>query len=93
MSRKPRLIKPLPEERQHYRWRYRKAKEWERKWPGEAKAHNVYFTDDLAGPDGAAFTLFREADHTDKDIEKACRYLRVSRDVVAIYIVLLKDLL
>lgn len=45
-------------------------------------AGNVYFYFWLEGPGGAGFCLFREAHHTDADIERAKHSIMGSRDVV-----------
>jgi hypothetical protein len=44
----------------------------------------VVFAWELAGSSGASFELFREAHHTDEDIQRAKDHLRASRDVVRI---------
>lgn len=49
---------------------------------GDVTPSGVAFNWGLAGPNGASFTLIREAHTTDDDIERAKAYLRAERDVV-----------
>ena len=44
----------------------------------------VYFSEELAGPGGMAFSLFVEPQLNAKDLAAACRWLRGNRDVVSI---------
>lgn len=49
---------------------------------GDVTPNGVAFTDVLAGPQGASFTLFREPHHDPEDLRLAARQLRNLRDVV-----------
>lgn len=45
------------------------------------------YREDVTGPQGARYILFKEKHHTKKDLEKAKRYLKQNFDVVKIYVV------
>jgi hypothetical protein len=47
---------------------------------------DMLYSEELAGPNGMAFFLYKEDFHTKEDIDKAKAYLRRNRDVVKIYI-------
>lgn len=51
---------------------------------GDVTKNRVVYDYELAGPNGAAFELFREPTHGDLDIENAKADLRASHDVVSI---------
>lgn len=48
--------------------------------------YHMFFSEELAGPGGMNFTLFREPGHTDEDEKEAKDYLRGSRDVVKLFV-------
>ena len=52
----------------------------------DVTSNGIAFTWDLAGMDGASFTLLKETKHTDGDINFAKSELRSQRDVVSIRI-------
>lgn len=54
-----------------------KAKKW-----NEVTRNGVFYSWELAGPNGASFVLYRESHHTDEDIRLSERQLRNDRDVV-----------
>jgi hypothetical protein len=49
--------------------------------------NDMLYSEELAGPGGMVFYLFKEEHHTKEDIDKAKDYLRRNRDVVGIYII------
>lgn len=50
---------------------------------GDQTPSGVWYDWDLAGPDGIAVTIVKEAHHTDEDIERAKQEIRNDRDVVS----------
>lgn len=57
----------------------------------DAPHGGVWYSEDLAGRDGMAFTLFQEeGKHTVSDIAEAKRWLRNRRDVVVFYVIRVK---
>lgn len=71
---------------------------WEGRWFPDAKivdveawhvdgvAEDIFFNEELAGPDGMSFLLFPEPKHDNEAVKKAKAWLRHSRDVVRIYV-------
>jgi hypothetical protein len=53
---------------------------------GSVTRNGIVFHDELAGPGGASFELFREPQHTDADLAVAEAQLRHDRDVVNIFV-------
>jgi hypothetical protein len=49
--------------------------------------NDMLYREDLAGPGGCAYQLFKESHHTDEDIKKAKAWLHYHHDVVKITIV------
>lgn len=48
---------------------------------------DMLFRSYVTGPQGARFELLKEIHHTEDDIKKAKKYLRLNFDVVSIHII------
>ena len=54
---------------------------------GSGEPEDFFYHEELTGPQGMRYHLFREKHHTSEMVEKAKRWLRANLDVVKIYIV------
>jgi len=52
---------------------------------GQVTSNGMIYHYELAGPEGADFTLFPSKEHTPEDFTKACEELRTDHDVVNIF--------
>lgn len=55
-------------------------------WSIDGVAEDIFFNEELAGPDGMSFLLFPEPKHDSEAVKKAKKWLRNSRDVVRFHV-------
>ena len=70
-----------------YDYALRIEDKWGERDPGSVRCEGVLYYDELSGPGGAHFFLFRETETTEEDIRKAKNRLRGSRDVTGFTII------
>lgn len=54
---------------------------------GDGEERDMFYHEELTGPQGMRYHLFVEHHHTSEDIERAKAYLKRNFDVVKIYLV------
>jgi hypothetical protein len=59
----------------------------------DQQAAGVYYSWELAGPDGASFQLYQTPDVTDEQIAEAKQGIRRSQDVVSLQVLKVRTML
>ena len=53
---------------------------------GDGNHSDLFYHEEITGPQGARYHLFKEKHHTTEDVERAKNWLKINFDVVKIYI-------